>query len=179
MCSSPYLKPHKPIYSSNASALISWMALYRANISSVVTQILLWSNNPIGSPARRRTATGETSSSPSRLASVPEIRKRFLMVLDRQMPIHRGALGTSRQCQRYSNVCSLLYCLALHTFSLLVIVSTFTGKTRQSARQRRQQGSSAWRKGSPTQGRILATGHRGNTTHSARRIETARLSSQG
>jgi len=33
------------------SALISRIARYSANISSVVTRILLWSNNPIGSPA--------------------------------------------------------------------------------------------------------------------------------
>src|SRR5437660_386297 len=34
------------------------MARYSANISSVVSRILSWSNRPMGSPAWRRTATG-------------------------------------------------------------------------------------------------------------------------
>lgn len=61
------------------SPLISQMALYSPNISSVVTRILFWSNNAVDSPARRNTATGGTPSSSSRFTSVPETRKRLVM----------------------------------------------------------------------------------------------------
>jgi hypothetical protein len=134
------------------SALISWMAVYRANISSVVTQIRLWPNSPIGSPARRNTVTAETPSSSSRLGSVPESRKRFVMASGHQMSIHRRALGptsltTSRDVSSVWVFLLTAHRLALHTFSLLAIASTFTGRRRQSARRRRHHRSSISRKG--------------------------------
>src|SRR5262245_60079037 len=62
------------------SPLTSWMALKRANSSSVVSQILAWSKRQSGSPAWPSTAARGTPNSSRRIASVPETRKRSVMV---------------------------------------------------------------------------------------------------
>src|SRR5260370_13005052 len=124
------------------SRLISWMALYRANISSVVIQSLLWSNKRTGSPARRNTASVETPSSSSFRPSVPDSLNRFVIVSQYQESVfgvefqHQWAIDTIQNLViRFGR----LWLTAPHTHSLPANASTVIGRRRHNARRTRHR----------------------------------------